>query len=360
MELDTVELRPALADDRITALKESISVLPKDTSPEISVAVLGTLQTLITQSPERTFRENVVYEMPSQIPAHEVVSPLDVHTNIANHSLETPPDDSAEVAYDEMSILPEVVDFFAASEVEFGQAWLEEYPPNDIIKGSDSDEPVLHPVYELDTQDLLLAAEQVETAGADWSAELTKEPQEVYEVFTEALSNFVALLHLEASVDDEADDRGLEPEVVENIPSPPPLLMVVERLTILEPETREVAGRVMKNITGAVHGIRLLEARHAGPEQIAAVQLQLEAFCQQLFETLGMEYGKDYDEKTIRYFASVMLHPAFRPPQPFEQAVDLERAGTHEAKRYFPGIAGGLDEVEHRLRQLIGRFALAA
>lgn len=204
--------------------------------------------------------------------------------------------------------------------------------------------------------------EEIEFAVIDWAAELSKEPQDVYEDFTETLRSITELVTLSPAKDkaDELTVVHLELESSESKqtePIPAIITAVAERLTVLEPPQKELVAPILKDIIGAIHGIQLLETKESDPETIAAVEVQLEELCITLFEAVGIEYN----EQDIMQFIRIMLYsPEFRPPQALEveQELDLEHMGTREVKGRFPQLTGSLTSITSQLQYALGVFAL--
>ena len=202
--------------------------------------------------------------------------------------------------------------------------------------------------------------ETLEVPKVDWATELSKEPLDVYEDFTEALRIFAELPTIPVIAAQEADlgdsNQPSNAEMEKPQPMPAILTTVAERLAELEPNEKELVAPILKNLVGAIHGMQLLEAREADQETIVAVEAQLQELCVALFEAIGI----DYNEQAIKQFMGVMLHPDFEPPQPEVQEVrlDLEYVGTREAKWHFPQFTSGIADVERQIHHMLGNFAL--
>ena len=210
---------------------------------------------------------------------------------------------------------------------------------------------------------LLNFDEAPERPAVDWSAELDKEPEQVYEDFVGALNAFVELAAMPIENDGDNDEETLiadqigDHENPERQPAPPIVLTVAGRLAELGNSEKEAVAPILQNITGAIHGIGLLQAREAEPEMIAETVAQLEELCIVLFEALGI----DYEDEDIKQFVGVMIRPEFKPVQPPPQELrpDLEYTGTREAKWHFPKLPSGIAGlVEERIQRAVGMLAL--
>jgi hypothetical protein len=190
-----------------------------------------------------------------------------------------------------------------------------------------------------------------------WAAELTKEPLDIYDDFTAALQAFAAPVPLMAeTVTDPLPVSRQGEEPAEALLVPAVLTVVAERLAGLEPSAKEQAAPILRDIVGAVHGLRLLEARGADPEMVAATAASLEASCIVLFETIGIT---EYSEEEVRQFMEIISQPDFRPPDTAEpETPDLEKAGTREAKRHSLQLGDGLANIETQLQRVLGMVAL--
>lgn len=189
-----------------------------------------------------------------------------------------------------------------------------------------------------------------------WEAELAKDDVEVLEDLGEALLTYseANLLSVEAT---EGFDMTLaeREEIVEDYqPTPAIVLRVAERLKSIEPESKAQIAAVLKSITGAVHGLLLLEERQADPKQIEEVQIQLKELCVQLFENLEVEY----DEADVEQLVSVILK--LNLSQDSESNIpitNLSDKGTHEAKLLNLRVSGNTD-TQDPLHQVLGMFVL--
>ena len=193
------------------------------------------------------------------------------------------------------------------------------------------------------------------TSPQRWAEELAKSPLEIYDDFVDMLANF-------AEFPPRAEDhvKSYEPvstEAQTEIPVAPQIVInVTERLAELDPDDRERAAPIIRDIAGAIHGLWLLESSMASPEAIAEVTAEAEALCIMLFEEIGVEYT----QQDIEQFMAVLLHPEFQPPLPAEEAIeqlDLEHLGTREAK-HFRQLVGSLVGPKSPIRNVLGTFAL--
>lgn len=207
----------------------------------------------------------------------------------------------------------------------------------------------------------------LEDATAAWAEVLYMHPSEVYEDFTAIMLERAMLPRVE--IDDGADETlTIQPLADETrvpsadtaeAPSGPPAIVrkLAERLVMAEPLEQEEAAPIMQAIAGAVHGLMVLEARQAGSEQADEVELQLRELCQELFQTLRIEY----DEQDVRQFVSLLLRPDFRLSKPItvaeDRAVNLEYDGTHEAKRFL-AMDNGLATVRSRIEASLGSVVM--
>ena len=196
---------------------------------------------------------------------------------------------------------------------------------------------------------------ELELVTADWAAELSKEPEEVYADFVDALKAFAELAETPALY---SDDESFIADINETQPAPPIVLTVAERLAELPTGDQEVVAPILKNIVGAIHGIGLLQAGEAEPEATAEALAQLEELCITLFEALGI----DYSDEDIKQYIEVMLRPEFKPVQASQEELkpDLEYVGTREAKWHFPKSSSGLANPEEHIQRAVGMLALAA
>jgi hypothetical protein len=111
----------------------------------------------------------------------------------------------------------------------------------------------------------------------------------------------------------------------------------------------------MQDVIGALHGLQVLEARHAEPETIAAVEAQLTQLSAVLFEQLEIEYS----EQDIKDFVTVLRSPKFALEITIEQRVGIKDLGTHESK-YFARMASAVVDAEGYIQQALGTWALSA
>jgi hypothetical protein len=186
-----------------------------------------------------------------------------------------------------------------------------------------------------------------------WADELDKEPEGLFNDFTETLQVFVAPAKQESSVAAETNIEDTSHAVV-----PPIAVIVAERLTTIEPAQKETVVPVVHDIVIAAQTVEVLMTQKAEPEAIEAAVAQLEEQIVELFEQLGIEYAP----QDIEQFMRVLFRRDFVPPQPepaITQTANLETDGTHEAKSPWMHWAATVwDEVERDMQHLIGSFAL--
>lgn len=197
-----------------------------------------------------------------------------------------------------------------------------------------------------------LLEQGVELAGAEWAEVLNQEPAEIYNDFTEALRAFENIVLLpedggEFLIDHPEAEVQTVPEIVG---------AVANRLDTLELEEKKAVAQILKNIVEAIHGLQLLETQTAELETTEVAEAQLRELCLALFEAIGIEYR----EQDIEEFMGALLHKDFRPAETAEPTtgqVDLEYAGTREAKRAARHASSR--RVTAQLKQMIGMFAVA-
>jgi hypothetical protein len=188
---------------------------------------------------------------------------------------------------------------------------------------------------------LISRRESVEqTVAADlaqkWTIELAKEPDILYDEFTAALVVFAELLYSDADAEEdnsETEEAGSlnVDQLTESKDVSLILTKVSEAMAGSNEDDKETVAPIIKNIIGAIHGIRLLEARGAEPNDLAQAESQLEELCIELFEAIGVSY----DEQTLEKFISFLLLAEFNlKPTAGDLAnlPNLELAGTREAK----------------------------
>lgn len=195
-------------------------------------------------------------------------------------------------------------------------------------------------------------------AQIDWEEELGKDPLELYQDFTDALFGFeetMATLYLNDEAQEIVGWHVETDEFGEVLSSPPIVSKVAERLNDLDTAQKELVAPILQDIVGAIHGIRVLEAKGVNPQAIEAVEAQLRDLCVILFDALGI----DYEPEDIDKFMQVMLRPEFRPVKSTEhtEAIDLTRAGTHEAKRFIE-ITNDVTQSDRKHTTLLGMLAV--
>jgi hypothetical protein len=210
----------------------------------------------------------------------------------------------------------------------------------------------------------LLTVELLAEPEDIWLAELHKEPTEIVDDIAAALLALSAQQESAGFIADVTDgtDSGLEDATYSVVPEtrtallPAVVGLVAEQLRQLEPEAKETVSPIIKNIAGAIHAIHVLEARQSEPEVVARIQIELEAFCAQLFEAIGIEY----DEDMVRQFAFVVSRPDFMAmPQTAQLTeADLEYDGTREAKRGLHATTTNLPVSDRPLERLLGVLAM--
>jgi hypothetical protein len=205
-------------------------------------------------------------------------------------------------------------------------------------------EVVISPTDAAET-DGVLAEEAQSTAVEAWEAALSKESTELYEAFTSALEQF--------SESTTVTTGGEERLVAPKQPTPRIVTAITERLAELNVEEKEPVALAMQDVIGALHGLQVLEARHADPEAIAAVEEQLTELCTALFKQLEI----DYTEQDIKDFVAVLRNPNFMPEATVENGANVKDHGTHEMK-YFARMTGAVADIEDSVMSALGTFAL--
>jgi len=140
-------------------------------------------------------------------------------------------------------------------------------------------------------------------------------------------------------------------------PAPQIVAAVSERLGNLEAEQEAPATMLIEQITETISEIRQLQAVMAGPMELVDLEEHLTDLCEALLETIGVEY----DAESLSQFVHSLLRPEFMPElTKSSKEVDLERMGTHEVKRHFPGFFTILADLfsDAPARYLLGKFAL--
>jgi hypothetical protein len=193
--------------------------------------------------------------------------------------------------------------------------------------------------------DETLAEEAQSTAVEAWKAVLSKEPAELYEAFANALEQFG-----ESTTAATKREEGL---VGPEQPTPRIVTVITERLTDLDVEEKEPVALAMRDVIGALHGLQVLEARHADPEAIMAVERQLTELCTVLLEQLEI----DYTEQDVRDFVAVLRQPNFMPEATVESGTNVKDLGTHEMK-YFARMTGAAADIGDNVMSALGTFAL--
>ena len=219
-------------------------------------------------------------------------------------------------------------------------AWLSDeflpWQPEVKDQGMSEPEPILLPALKL-----------------DWAIELTKEPLELYDDFVVALTAMVGLSETGSEISLLEQQLADSTKTDEQQVLPPIIMTLAEHMSELEPAEKELVVPIVQNIVGAVHGLKLLEARDADPQSIAGVEVQLRELCVTLFEALGIEYS----EQDIAQFMSVLLHRPLPVETAAEQTIDLEHTGMHNAKSFadFPFYVSGVTQPLHHI---LGIFTL--
>ncbi len=237
-------------------------------------------------------------------------------------------------------------------------------------------------------------AENEQLTIADWAAELHKQPDEIFSDFSDALQLFgeflmdeqagervddalsetesaqktpsaveptVALPRGEQNLDSqtEFEARITPEEVSETVELPAILTVATERLHELAPAEKATTALIMKDIIGAIHGIKILQARQAEPEVINAIEAQLEEICITFFETLGIEYT----DTDVTDFVQIIVDTEFKLPHTVARQAklpDLEHDGTREAKSFAWLVNSRLSDVASRGHRIVGALAVFA
>lgn len=190
-----------------------------------------------------------------------------------------------------------------------------------------------------------------------WTHELEKGPEEIYKNFAKALHTLIStpvdesltVVNNEVAINDELADEN---EACTEQPILNLVAKVAERLSERAEEGRDI---IVKHVISIVETLQILNTYEAQEVQIA--QIKLEALIKDLFEQLGVEH----EINDVEQFISVLLRPDFQPapPKKAQNRVDLERDGTHEAKRNFTQVVGDVaEEIERDVMLLIGTLAL--
>ncbi len=184
------------------------------------------------------------------------------------------------------------------------------------------------------------------------------EPEAVFQNFTKTLEALVApapanVLDDAAAFNREApvQEADAEEAIIHEVP--PAVTRVVEKLTQLAAEEKDVILPVVIEISALTRELQSLEEQDA--PAIAAIEDKLEELCITLFEQLNI----DYTEEDVQLFMQVVTRAEFIQLQTTPlSAPDLEHEGTREAKRAATSLSSILAEEEHFLRQMLGRFTL--
>ena len=194
-----------------------------------------------------------------------------------------------------------------------------------------------------------------------WVETLSKEPLEVYEDFAETLRLFVELPVLPVLDSEENPLTGTTlPNLAETDEQPPmhPIIAkVIEQLTELDPKKKELVAPILKDFVGALHGIKVLEARNADFDTISVAKDQLEGLCLSLFEAIGI----DADDQDIKRFIETVLRPEFSPMKTADKELNLyqEHTGTREAKwRNARDTGNQADIIDGQFQHVLGMIAL--
>lgn len=197
-------------------------------------------------------------------------------------------------------------------------------------------------------------------AAADaWRAELTVEPEQACENFSEALRNFVELTAAEVPLEGEDTVEGAstsrETAAAEALKSSI-VTVVTERLIDLEADKKEAVGSIIQDVVGVVHSIHLLEVQADSAGKLAAAKIELAMLCEDLLEALDIEY----QGMEVQQFVRILTNPDCKPLQEVEAmaAADLERSGTREAKIRMPRLRRILVYLKRRLEQALGKLTL--
>lgn len=225
-----------------------------------------------------------------------------------------------------------------------------------------SDLPAIPDQYEI-LEPVAAAAEAayVEPEPPYWSAELSKEPAEVYDDFIESLQIF-AVKRAQTTAETESDsmNENGDSDTAEQINqlAPPIVLEVAGRLAELPDVEKEATALILKDIIGAVHGLDLLLAREAPPYAVEAVEAKLHELCIQLFDAIGLTYT----ERDVEQFMWVVKNPEFAPAkaEALELATDLEDIGTYESKWGIARLGSQVAHVSMALQRALGGIALVA
>ncbi|CAN5418654.1 hypothetical protein BH09PAT4_BH09PAT4_02490 [soil metagenome] len=325
--------------------------------PEAQVADVRDVQALQAQAAEQLYEELVVRtaEVSADTTANGMGSPelrvesapmpvqaemVEMYTRQASHP------DTEQTMYEA-----------EASTVEPEQNPAELMPPNTYQY---EEEPVVDvfdvPVFvKAETELVQEAPERHDELAESWAAELDKEAVEIYDDVATALANFAQTTELS----DAQIEAGQEPTLLtpQELAIKQVAQVVADRLTELAADERQQAAEMIKNIVGAVHGLRLLEANEDADRQLVEqVRAQLQEIVSSLSEVLGLEF----DAQDIEYFFQAVLQLEFaNGTSSTEQteALDLEGVGTHEVKVATP-FFGSTFADEDFASKALGMFTL--
>lgn len=213
----------------------------------------------------------------------------------------------------------------------------------------------LPPAADMETEPVFASPVDIQR---EWTLEIAeKEPDEVFESFTQAL---VDLIHIDAKVPLAEPSpqlqlaETLESEADNEEPLPVIVHQVAQKLSDLEPAERELVAPIVKTVAEAAQEIRLLQTTEASAAEIEVATERLVQLTEELFEALGIEY----DEDAVAQFVAVMLRASFMPAPKTMTVLDLEKLGTHEVKHHFPSLAAVLADLLTPLQRMVGIFAV--
>lgn len=197
------------------------------------------------------------------------------------------------------------------------------------------------------------------TLEISWQDELSKEPEEQCQDFTQALQNLVELMSDPPIPGDnetsavQLDNTETQETVLRDI-----VIVMADRLTKMEINDRELVVPVMQNIISQLNNIQLLKTQEIEPEIILEAETKLKELVIVLFEAVGLDCNEQQAEQLIW----LMLSPNFQPPQRLidQEEIDLEKNGTREAKitLRIAQLGTNFIDAEDKLLQALGMFAL--
>lgn len=186
-----------------------------------------------------------------------------------------------------------------------------------------------------------------------WPEEITPEDMEVvlHTDVTELYESFersIGLLIEQVQISEETQNKTEADEQISPIVGE-----VSARLAELDIEHQSAAASAMRDLIGALHGIKILESRGARQSEIADVEEKLTQLCISFFESLDIEYT----EQDVNDFVEVLRSSVFQTELRVDRGVELKDLGTHEAK-HFARATNAVNDHESYLHHVLGIFTL--